>query len=435
MPVNAAEAYLTRLAERTFLKLWSYSNPFRAPGKEIVDLIVVFGDDVILFSDKASAYRASTPLLAWQRWYQRTISESIKQLAGAVRVLSDPNAAIYVDDRASQAFPFALPALGRRRLHLIAVAHTKVEPSRVQERWSDLAFDSAVAGPNTPFKIGPLHVKEHLVHLIEGTTLETLLTELDTIADFVGYLDRRATAIRGCERLAFRELDLLALSLQARDANGWSAIPLPQSNADHESFVPAGLWAEYRTSDRARRSRINRPSYTIDRLIEHFHQEYINGRFFGVSLPSFASHEQALRSMATESRFGRRIIATEMYEILNEPDQRTFWASTVQSRDVPGVRYVWLAYPDPPQDAELDRAEQFLLHHLKEHIFVARALFPADLIIGVALPNSAATTTSYIMTVFDGTNWTKEDQEGAERLCADRGIFKQPEALARRHIL
>src|SRR5258708_28364024 len=121
MPVNSSETRLVDLAERTFLKLWSYANPFRAAGKEIADLIVVFGNDVVVFSDKASAYRHKIQTIAWERWFRRAVADSVKQLSGASRILADGDARIYVDDSASQAFPFALPPVQDRRIHLVAV--------------------------------------------------------------------------------------------------------------------------------------------------------------------------------------------------------------------------------------------------------------------------------------------------------------------------
>lgn len=52
--VTDAERYLNRLCDRTFLSLWAYPGIFRdqGGGQEICDLLVVFGDDIIIFSDK-----------------------------------------------------------------------------------------------------------------------------------------------------------------------------------------------------------------------------------------------------------------------------------------------------------------------------------------------------------------------------------------------
>lgn len=54
--LTASEALLAELCERSFLQLWTYPNLFKKPGKELIDLMVVFGDDILLFSDKSCAY-------------------------------------------------------------------------------------------------------------------------------------------------------------------------------------------------------------------------------------------------------------------------------------------------------------------------------------------------------------------------------------------
>ncbi len=58
--ITHAECYLQRLCERSFLTLWSYPGVFRdqktggkGDRKELCDLLVVFGDDVLIFSDKS----------------------------------------------------------------------------------------------------------------------------------------------------------------------------------------------------------------------------------------------------------------------------------------------------------------------------------------------------------------------------------------------
>ena len=50
--LNESERILSTLGEKVFLKLWSYPNTFYRQGKELVDLLVICGEHVILFSDK-----------------------------------------------------------------------------------------------------------------------------------------------------------------------------------------------------------------------------------------------------------------------------------------------------------------------------------------------------------------------------------------------
>jgi hypothetical protein len=59
---TTSERYLANLCEKSFLSLWSYPSIFRdqgksgnassSDGKEVTDSIVIFGDHVIIFSDK-----------------------------------------------------------------------------------------------------------------------------------------------------------------------------------------------------------------------------------------------------------------------------------------------------------------------------------------------------------------------------------------------
>lgn len=92
---TAAERYLARLCERTFLSLWSYPNVFRdvcVPGtkigKEICDLLVIFEDRVLIFSDKDCAVPRTGDLqLDWSRWFRKAVLENTKQAHGAERWL------------------------------------------------------------------------------------------------------------------------------------------------------------------------------------------------------------------------------------------------------------------------------------------------------------------------------------------------------------
>jgi hypothetical protein len=88
---TSSERYLEALARRTFLRLWTHPSPFLFEGgttKELCDLLVIFGDDVFIFSDKDCALDMRTnPALAWKRWYDKAVLRSAEQVAGAQRML------------------------------------------------------------------------------------------------------------------------------------------------------------------------------------------------------------------------------------------------------------------------------------------------------------------------------------------------------------
>lgn len=46
--LTPTEKSLFELCESTFLKLWTYANPYKEDRKELCDLLAVFEDDVFL---------------------------------------------------------------------------------------------------------------------------------------------------------------------------------------------------------------------------------------------------------------------------------------------------------------------------------------------------------------------------------------------------
>ena len=90
--VTDAERYLHRLGTRSFLSLWSYPGVYRntgpagGHGEEVCDLLVVFRNYIIIFSDKDCAFPDKGNLrVDWSRWYRRAILESANQVWGAER--------------------------------------------------------------------------------------------------------------------------------------------------------------------------------------------------------------------------------------------------------------------------------------------------------------------------------------------------------------
>ena len=116
---NKSEQYLAKLADRTFLNLWSYPNPFvkneKGEGKELCDLLVVCGDDIIIFSVKEIGWQVDADeQLAWKRWYKRAILSSVDQIRGAERSISQSPDKLFVDRHCTQQLPLHLPPLERR---------------------------------------------------------------------------------------------------------------------------------------------------------------------------------------------------------------------------------------------------------------------------------------------------------------------------------
>ena len=80
--ITPGEKYLKLLCDRTFLSLWSYPGLFRNQGvrkqgigKELCDLLVVFENHVIIFSDKDCEFPNSGVIETdWDRWLKKQFS-------------------------------------------------------------------------------------------------------------------------------------------------------------------------------------------------------------------------------------------------------------------------------------------------------------------------------------------------------------------------
>ena len=128
--VNESERLLMRLCRKSFLSLWAHANlrtaqdmrDGKGSAKEFADVLVVFGDDVIVFSDKHIEFQRDRDLsIAWPRWFNRAIADSAKQLHGAMSWLRRFPNRIFLDAACKRPLPVNLPLAERARYHLVAV--------------------------------------------------------------------------------------------------------------------------------------------------------------------------------------------------------------------------------------------------------------------------------------------------------------------------
>ncbi len=204
---TGSENYLLQLARRSFLRLWSWPNLFRdqkasggSDGKELCDLLVVFGRDVIIFSDKLCEFPNSGDLqLDWCRWYKRAIHKSANQALGAKRWLENYPDRVYVDATCQTSLPITIPN-EKVRFHLVVVAHGSGEPcSRYFKDSASLMVNTRIVGEAhmtpreqvQPFTVGIVNEKGPFVHVLDDSSLDTLLNYLDTAGDLVEYLTAR----------------------------------------------------------------------------------------------------------------------------------------------------------------------------------------------------------------------------------------------------
>lgn len=328
------ERKLAVLADKTFLDLWSYPNTFNdrdlrnGQGKELCDLLVLCGNDLLIFSDKDIRWPSGDTGLAWARWYRRAVQHSVEQIKGAERWVRRYPDRIFIDAKCQTRFPVDFPDPANLNVHGIAVVSGAETACRAYTggRSGVLRLTGLLAGqaehenPTTrnlhPFMIGDVNPDGAFVHVMDMESLATVMRELDTISDFVAYLNERAIAFRQKRvRLAAGEADLLASYLISGDGKGGYFIPDIVSGATYPDEIgvhPDGNYAAFRNSREYRaRQDLNEGSYSWDQLIGQFSKNLLAGTSVTVAgvKPQLRLAEQALRRMALERRVVRRSLA------------------------------------------------------------------------------------------------------------------------------
>jgi hypothetical protein len=336
---TATESKLAALGDRIFLNLWTYPNLFNRDGKELCDVLVVCGDDVLIFSDKNIAWPKGDDFgLSWSRWYRRAIEASAAQISGAARYLREHSDELFLDATCKEKLPFALPPLDRRRLHHIAVALGASEACAAHYKDASGYFPIApnlkggghidtTADGFMPFAIGDVQPDGAFVHVLNEPALELLTRELDTITDFARYLTRRERIVRSGHLLPLAgEHDLLGAYLLSGGPDEEHDFVRPGSGErqEGEKFrIPGGTYAGLAAQPGYKaRKQADKVSYAWDKLLGQFTASILAGEAasaFG-NEPKPTEAEEGLRSMALEPRLRRRLLGASVVDALQKAE-------------------------------------------------------------------------------------------------------------------
>jgi len=443
--VTEAERYLKNLCDRTFLSLWSYPGVYRdqkasgkGDGKELCDLLVVFENHVIIFSDKDCAFPDSGGLVKdWSRWFRKAVKKSADQVWGAERWIRDHPDRLFLDHACEHEFPIDLPDPEEAVFHRIVVAHDSANRCRREFGGGSgsLILDTTVAGAAhhdanqhdvRPFRIGDLDPDRGYVHVLDDTTLDILLATLDTITDFVEYLTRKEALMRGDRAvMAAGEEDLLAFYLSDIDENEQHAFVVPEDvNA---VLVDEGHW-EHFSQHQQRHAQIeaNEVSYAWDALIEQFNRHIIDRTQYYTSHDSVRVSEKIVRLLARESRTKRRMLASGLLEVV--ADELPEWGR--RSRHLPPSRpgdtcYVFLTLWHPPS-VSYDDFRTVRRRLLNAYCMVLKTMYPeAEDIVGIATEDRTAVSRSEDAIYLDASHWNEELQSEALSLQKEFDIMSE----------
>ena len=417
--LTTSERLLAEIADRSFLKLWTYPNPFKEVNRELADLIVVFGDDVLLFSDKAGAYPDSgDPTLDWTRYFRGAITESAAQLRTAENWIRRHPDRVFLDVRCTERLPVALPPAARMNIHRICVAPAATEAARSRAGLDGLAIDPGVAGDQRAYTVGQVHGCQGWVHVFDEDTMRVVMPALSTTPDFVAYL-RAKEALIAAGGLAFAasEKDLLAVYLLNERAFPEALWPLT---------APAGTWGELANHPQFRAAQaLNRRAAFWDRLIEKITgaavaRELVAGN--DIELPDI---EKILRIMASEDRFDRRILSETILERATRArNVQGRLSSLIQSQATADVIYVLLVadHHAERESYEAYRETRRMELYLRcKAAVIARPDAGRFVGLGLDTPNGRGSSEDFIY--LDAADLTPEERDEASVMRQEMGYF------------
>jgi hypothetical protein len=401
--VTASEKYLAGLCRSAFLSLWAHPNVFtnegrrkgKGAGKELCDLLVVFGDQVILFSDKHCEYKESSNAeIDWKRWYRKAINKSVKQLVGAASFINLFPERLYLDETCQQKFPLSIKP-GQCTFHLVAVtrgSRDACERYFGHQSLGSYCFAGDIEEGLRPFTVGPIHTTYGLVHVFDETTLDIIFNELDTVDDFIAYLRKRKELLSRKKPIIWTdgEEQLLATYLRniRDDEHDFSIYTDLDGQEIYGVYINEGQWEELQSNPQYQAKKAaDKVSYVWDKLLTRFIEDG-DPALADVppSLPRNNELEPAIREMASESRFARRVLGYALSEFVMSLESGKSTARLVPSPSTSSRVYVFLAEPYIPMLCTYEEYRQQRLAKVAAYAIVARTVVPtAKMTIGIAL--------------------------------------------------
>lgn len=423
--MNQSEQKLISLGYKTFLKLWSFPNPYKIQkvSQELCDLLVVFEDDIIIFSDKAIEYKKHTDAtVAWNRWYRRAVQESCKQLLGAYNWIKN-----YPDRVASDVqrhpLPIKIQITPNTRFHLIAVTHgTNLA---CQEYYHDddgeLMVDSTITADNNDelsiFCIGQYsEEKEPFIHIFDEIAYDRILRELDTIRDFTHYLQVREELFMRKRVIATGESELLALHLRGIILNNKAVLQEYSRDQNETLIVEKGYYQELIHSSEYKTWKTKLEiSYFWDYLLDRTFTFLEKGQSAFTNVPSLDEQNKIFHWMAAEDRYFRYICSSGILSMQNKVQNETRMTRTFVSPSHPDLFYVVLLLPFLPSVTEKEYRE-VRRNALDAYCVITKYLHPeCRYVLGIGHETNDLDYSSEDFCFLDATEWNDEMQESARQ--------------------
>ncbi len=381
--MTPSEEYVKQLCDHSFLSLWSYANPKGKKNKELCDILIVCDPSIIIISVKEIQFKGTDNFETdYNRWRKKAIEDSVAQIYGAERWISDASNVITITGEQALIFP----PKEKRRIFRIGVAFGS--KGRIPIEFGDFG--------------------QGFVHIFDEISLNTIIRELDTITDFVEYLKSKEDLLYSGKNLIIEggEEDLLGYYL----LNNRKFPPEPDS-----IYIKKGIWGAFtKSKEYQTKKELERNSYLWDAFIEQLCTYYREQEL--LTKNTLEQFETSVRIMARENRFFRRGISNIFHDFLMKSATQSF-ARLFSSGS--GTTYVFQA-----NDVRVSRKNRCA--ELGLRCFLARGIVKNNTtVIGIATERfKKGAGASWDVFYYHLEEWSAENQSDFEKIQQDTGFFK-----------
>jgi hypothetical protein len=369
-----SEKFVQDLAQKSFLTDWCYPNPKLEKGKELCDLLVIFGNIAIIWQIK-DLKRGKDG-----KYSEGEVEKNLRQLSGARRMLFASNKEIRLEN----------PRRGQEIFN----------SSQIKE----IYLISALVGEGEDYFEFVKRIKNKTIHVLDRESVEILLNELDTIKDFTDYLKEKEDFLSKDNKVVLMggEKDLLSYYLMnERNFDKFK-------KADFIT-IEEGCWDELqKRPEYIAKKEEDRISYFWDFLIDKAH------------LSKDVHYELVAREMARLNRFKRRCNSKAFMEghaKAHIQKNKNFYKRNILEED---ITYCFL-YADSPTR----KARKNLLGSV---CIATRGHFKQNQkVLGIATELKMSDRHSFEFCLLDFPEWTDVEEKKAEEMKNLLGIFKNME--------
>ena len=371
---KSAEQAVVELANKSFLKEWCYPNPKGPDGKEICDLLVFFNGNLLVIQIKDIKFTGNE-----ERYIRKAIDHPIKQVKGALNKLQNLKTGLTLTNETGFSHEFNISEVNKIYRVVLSVGEGEI--------FFNLVDDG----------------KGHIVHTFDRS-IQTVLSELDTISDFCQYLEKK-------EQLYFSEsLPDINLSMEVDVManylfNGKSFDHL----LGHDSvYIQKGYWANIsKRKEFIAKREANKISYFWDHLID------VSNTCEGHEYRDIA------RELSASNRFERRYLSELFFSAHRKAEENKIFDFR-RVGEFQGKVYVFLFSPQ-----EVDRTQR--ANHLNNICIVAKDKYRnLSNVIGIATEIGSKIPHTYDFFYMDFPEWIEENQKLALDIQKKHNILINP---------